>query len=151
MRVFSVILLVTLSGLQGITGDFMIGKTPPAEFDILELNGHHLPGDAAKICDAHPICAGFTYRGLLDNAKFPDKTYETYFFRFIHFVDGDRDYANWVTYRTKKPYGERTSVNFGNYRKVLVSSFVFLLMNLLVVIVKYLSTIGNGSLKIDLF
>ena len=56
-----------------------------------------------------------------------------------------------MTYRTKKPYGERTSVNFGNYRKVLVSSFVFLLMNLLVVIVKYLSTIGNGSLKIDLF
>ena len=105
------LLLLVVSGVESFfaaPGEFMIGKTPPAEFDMLELNGFHLPGDAAKLCDAHPTCAGFTYRGLLDNIKFPDRKYETYFFRFIHFVDGDRDYANWVTYKTKKPYGKTT-------------------------------------------
>ena len=106
MRSLLLIPVLTLASLNGLSAEFVMGKVPPAEFDMPELNGDHIPADAVRLCDSDPICAGFTYRGLYDNRKFPGRKYEIYFFRFIHYVDGTKEYANWVTYKTKKLYGK---------------------------------------------
>ncbi len=47
-------------------GTFRLGRLLPSGLDLVELNGVLSPGEAAAACDAHPTCAGFTYRGLLD-------------------------------------------------------------------------------------
>eukprot|EP00095_Tigriopus_kingsejongensis_P005222 maker-scaffold585_size130225-snap-gene-0.20 protein:Tk05222 transcript:maker-scaffold585_size130225-snap-gene-0.20-mRNA-1 annotation:"bifunctional arginine demethylase and lysyl-hydroxylase jmjd6-like" len=84
---------------------FQPGKVPPNEFDLVELNGFHKPYEAIDLCESHPHCAGFTYRGLVNNTRFPDMTFETYFFRFIPFVDSQKPYFNWVSYKTSRNYG----------------------------------------------
>ena len=38
---------------------FIIGKTPPAEFDMAELNGPYLPDDAVKVEATHAIVIDF--------------------------------------------------------------------------------------------
>ena len=42
---FPAVLMLLPSSQAG----FVIGKTPPAEFDMVELNGEYLPADAVKV------------------------------------------------------------------------------------------------------
>ncbi len=65
-----------------VRGKFHLGRLlPPSSPGLLDLslsspglpNGFLRPADAARACDRHPECAGFTYRGLRDTSKFPDK------------------------------------------------------------------------------
>jgi len=94
------LLLATLAN-----GEFLLGRVPPADYDLSDLNGFFGPEDAARACDSHPTCAGFTYRGLLDFASFPENAvYETFFLRYVHQIDVRAPSANWVTYLTEKPF-----------------------------------------------
>ncbi|XP_059079459.1 uncharacterized protein LOC131877717 [Tigriopus californicus] len=101
--------LLVISALLALTGTtaqgkFLAGKIPPNEFDLVELNGFHKPTDAIQLCEDHEHCAGFTYRGLVNNTKFPELTFETYFFRYVPFVDSQKPYFNWVSYKTLRTY-----------------------------------------------
>ena len=61
--------------------------------------------ESMEACDNHPTCAGFTYRGLINQTSFPDKKYETFFFNYIPFIDTNKPYFNWVSYKTTKLFG----------------------------------------------
>ena len=84
----------------------MVGKTAPSEFDMPELNGYYHPMEAVDICDSNPVCAGFTYRGLMNATDFPEVEYDIRFVRFLAFVDMDPYFSNWVTYKAIKQFAE---------------------------------------------
>ncbi len=74
-RLFGDAVIVILTALSPFAVDakFLLGRLHPADYDLSELNGLYRPTDAALMCDDHPTCAGFTYRGLLNTTNFPDK------------------------------------------------------------------------------
>ena len=108
---------------------FISGKVPPAEFDMPDLNGIHKPETAVQICDEHPLCAGFTYRGLMNTTKVEQKEFDILFFRFVHHISKEDMFSNWVSYLTQKPYafydGVFTDEQLAKQYEKLEKPFVF--------------------------
>ncbi len=68
------LLLLTVTDTISLSqAKFLVGRIHPSDYDLPELNGLYRPREAADLCDSHPICAGFTYRGLMNNTAFPQK------------------------------------------------------------------------------
>lgn len=67
------LLLARIGAIETSGGVFELGRLVPSGFDLDELDGTFSPGEAASLCDAHPNCAGFTYRGLLRYTALPDQ------------------------------------------------------------------------------
>ncbi len=109
------VLLALLLTVGVARGDFVLGKLHPAGFDLPELNGVYRPAEAADACDQHPTCAGFTYRGLLNFVEFPDRRYETFFVRFVDYIDDMAYFSNWVTYVTSKPFARYDGLFSGTF------------------------------------
>ena len=83
MAVGKVLLLASI-WVKYSLGFLDIGRIPPAEFDIYHLNGYYTQNEAVQVCESSPICAGFTYRGLVDNSYFKHKKYFMHFVTFVH-------------------------------------------------------------------
>ena len=60
-----VLLSLTVALVKSDETNFNIGKILSGEFELDDLNGFYWPQEAAEVCDAHPHCAGFTYRGKI--------------------------------------------------------------------------------------
>lgn len=106
--------------------EFVVGKVPPSNYDLAQLNGVYEPLEAAKLCDEHKICAGFTYRGLMNTTD--HKKYEMYFFRYIHQIGTEAQLSNWVTYKTKKLFAEYYGIFAGKTKTLMQETNDFDLM-----------------------
>ncbi len=103
--------------------DFIVGKIPPSDLSLDELNGFYRPSEAALLCEEHKQCAGLTYRGLVptdaitkDNSNSTadtERTYRMYFVRYVPLVEDEAFYSNWASYISKKRFAEYDGVFAG--------------------------------------
>ncbi len=103
----SLVPLASASGSAPVPGTLRPGRIHPTPgLDLPGLSGFLRPADAARICDAHPTCAGFTYRGLADSSssssRFPHTKYDMLFVRYVHEVDTRGIFSHWSSYVTAK-------------------------------------------------
>jgi len=65
-------------------GHFMVGRVHSGPFDLGHLDGRYRPAEAAQVCEEHPVCAGFTYRGLMPGENSDDDM--EYFCGFAQYI-----------------------------------------------------------------
>ena len=73
LRLRQMALIILIKAACVSLAEFVLGRIRPTGFDLTELDGRLTPGEAADKCEAHARCAGFTYRGLMDNSDQPDR------------------------------------------------------------------------------
>lgn len=88
-------------------GAFFLGQIPvPELFGLPELSGEFTQEEAVAKCEESPLCAGFTYRGLIEPAeKLIRMKYQVAFLNFIkddYLSDSEK--SNWVIYKSDKKF-----------------------------------------------